>query len=219
MDLTGFLKRDFMVWIDTSSILEDSFFDLFSELTSLFTQYDEHLYIPNSVLLELKKHTKSDDYELQEKSKERLALINSRKKSNIFTVYNKGEKKTFADNELITIFTELRLEKNLLLITQDKDLARDILDLGKSKSVISKKVEVLTIDHNTGNLRKITFRKNKHNECTVNEQNGVTTTINIYYDEPDDEPMPELDEKRPRYPYATGAPRTLLDDLRDWFGF
>ena len=41
----------------------------------------------------------------------------------------------FADNVFQTVFTQFRLKYNLMLITQDRNLASDILAIGKSKAV------------------------------------------------------------------------------------
>lgn len=65
------------------------------------------------------------------KARETIHILKSAKLVDII-----GDKTdNFADNVFLTVFTQFRLKYNLLLITQDNDLAQDIKNIAKSRAV------------------------------------------------------------------------------------
>ena len=62
------------------------------------------------------------------------------KQEGIFEFYGDPKDGSFSDNIYLSVFTRYSMNYNLLLITQDDDLAKDILSLNNSRPVNSTKV-------------------------------------------------------------------------------
>src|SRR5699024_5081019 len=92
----------------------------------------------------------------------------------------RGEKSdNFVDNVFQVVFTKFRMTHKLLLITQDNDLAMDIISLNRNRSAKANDVNVRRINQ-YGFLSNFTWRT---------EDSGVTRHKGL-----NKEPLDELDE-------------------------
>ncbi|MBR4631406.1 MAG: hypothetical protein IKO57_13350 [Treponema sp.] len=147
MFLEKYTKKGFSIWIDTCSILHEQFQTCMNNIAGFLTGNNYKIKITQTVLNELTKHTSSSDEELKANATKALELITQGNLKNIFEVYGDSSH-SFADNDFLALFTQLRLKENILFITQDVALASDVWDLGDSRSVRSKCIEVAKITKN-----------------------------------------------------------------------
>ncbi len=146
------------VFIDTCSLLHFAADKFWTHAAPLLEQSGNKIIIPTRVIDELRKHSDNEnDPELAKKAT--LTLENISKLLQAQLVELRGEETdNFADNVFFVVFAKHRLTQRLLLITQDANLARDILDLNNSKSTRANRVYVKRItrfgylsDFRTGN--------------------------------------------------------------------
>lgn len=134
------------IFIDTCSILWESADVFWESILPYLKKYNNKVIVPYRVLEELQKHANnSKDTMLSEKSRQGIRKLEKFIKEDLVEL--RGEKTdNFADNVFQVVFTKFRLTHRLLLITQDNDLARDILALNNIKSVKANQVCVKRID-------------------------------------------------------------------------
>ena len=126
---------DYKIFIDTSSLLEDSFKNFANDLLPLLKKNQSKLYIPGSVEIELLKHFKGSNEKLRDNARIALNLLGEVHKIGLLEKRADASDTNFADNVFLRVFTQFRTTNDLLLITQDKGLSEDIENLRNSKSV------------------------------------------------------------------------------------
>lgn len=132
-DFLDYVVKNYKIFIDTCSLLDDNAEQFWENITPFLIENNSSIIIPYRVYEEIKKHENSN-HNLQQKAQVVLKRI--------VELYNKGlirvlGEKTddFADQVFQMVFMRYRMKYNLLLITQDKKLANDILNFSKSQSV------------------------------------------------------------------------------------
>lgn len=150
--------KNFKIFIDTCAWLDHSIELFLKEIVPILQQENKHIILPQKVYEELSRLCNDD--KLAELAKKSIDNINILKSASLLKIY--GDKNdNFADNVFLTVFTKYRLKYNLLLITRDNNLANDIINITKTKSVFSRYVIfVRSIDKN-GNLKEFSRRTNK----------------------------------------------------------
>ena len=159
------LVKECIIFVDTCSFMHDSFYILANELYPLLVKYNKKIIVATKVIEELKKHSRNE-------GRKPDAVIKARRSIKILTTMNeknliqvRGEKSdNFADNVFGTVFAKHRLNHKLLLITQDRALATDILSFNNMKSARGHLIRVKRIDkhgiirdfdnNGTGNISK-----------------------------------------------------------------
>ena len=141
------------VIIDTCSLMDESFPDWMNVFEKAKKEYvddadaDFHAYVPYRCYEELKKHakSKSKDPELIEKqisAKRALRIVKWAKFRKILEITKKDKEENYADNAITVKVIHDRLDKRILVITQDKGLASDLLYWNHSQSQKGKYVAV-----------------------------------------------------------------------------
>ena len=138
--------RDWKIFIDTCSLLEDSSNDFWMNIIPLLNQYRNKVIIPWRIVEEIEKHSKNkNNIALSKKAQDCQKVLKQLIEADYVEI--RGEKTdNFADNVFQVVFTKFRMNYKLLLITQDNDLARDILALNDNRSVKANKVKVNRIN-------------------------------------------------------------------------
>ncbi len=157
--------RECKIFIDTSSFLEEGAAKFFHNIVPILEREGKALIIPKSVGLELmklannpaycrQKHTDSPN--LNRAAINACDIFNRLKRANLIEIYADDDDKDFADHVFVYVFTKMRMKYNMLLITQDKGLAGEVMKLGKDSRAVHgvKKIIVQHIDAN-GFLHKI----------------------------------------------------------------
>lgn len=147
--------RGWKIFVDTCSLLHPSINDFWDAIMPYLKKYDNKVLIASANYRELEKHAKNKiNPGLAKKANESLATIG--KLWNEGYVEIRGEKdELFADNVFLYVFTKFRLTYNLLLITQDKALAKDIDALNSLESAKTKNNICVKRLSRKGNLENI----------------------------------------------------------------
>lgn len=138
--------KNWKIFMDTCSILHFAAYKFWVNIIPLLQKYQSKIIIPLRSIEELKKHeANTEEPELAENARNCLKALNQL--INAYLVEIRGEKgDNFADNVFQVVFTKFRMTHKLLLITQDNDLAKDIIALNSNKSVRANQVHVKKIN-------------------------------------------------------------------------
>ncbi|WP_288878783.1 protein kinase domain-containing protein [uncultured Megasphaera sp.] len=165
--------KDWKIFIDTCSILHFAAGKFWVNIIPLLQRYQNRVIIPQRSIEELQKigNNKSKP-ELANKAKDCLKVLTWLIGKNF--VERRGEKNdSFVDNLFQVVFTKFRMTHKLLLITQDGDLAKDILALNSTRSVNANSVAVKRINQ-YGFLSNFNFNiGNTNNDRTKQQGNNV----------------------------------------------
>lgn len=154
------------IFIDTCSLVQPNADRFWMNIIPFIKKYNNKVIIPHRVIEELVKLSrKPDKPAVANNAKNTLRMLYQFHTSNYIEI--KGEDTDgFADNVFQVVFTKFRMNYNLLLITQDNNLAKDILNLNNTSSVIAKPVSVKKIN-------KYGFLSDyKWNESPAKNRNG-----------------------------------------------
>lgn len=126
--------------VDTCSLLHDQFPALMEHLVPLLRENGKALVIPSGVTAELRRLAVQKP-ELTDRIRAVAGQLAALKNEGLVAVYgNTGE--NFGDKQLLTAVTHFMTSTELLVITQDKGLSTDLLNLNQLNSVRGKRVTV-----------------------------------------------------------------------------
>lgn len=148
------------IFIDTCSLLDAGADKFWMKIIPFLYKYGKYIVIAVRVYQEVQKFAFDATY-AQRKGKPELRQIALTVLARIEELHKVGlvqffgdANDNFADNVFQTVFTQHRLKYNMLLITQDRNLSTDIINISKSRSVTtSNKITVMRITNN-GILRE-----------------------------------------------------------------
>ena len=166
--LTNLIQReDVRIFIDTCSMMKESFGSFLTALIPLLDINHKKLVIPYSCLQEIKKHEENPKLKRQAKSAiDSLQII-----SKYIDIRGNENDGSFADNVFLRVFTQFRTKYNLILISEDKNLKADLLKLNNSKSVHGKRIYVFNTNEalsmNRIEAKKDTFKTDTFDLTTV----------------------------------------------------
>jgi len=176
---TAFLEEavnGFKIFIDTCSLLNVAANAFWSHVIPILQREGKKVIVPFRVYEEVKKFAenpalcaKKGDPNLNRNAKAALKRIAILQKGNIVDVFGDPHD-NFADNVFQTVFTQFRLKYNLMLITQDNSLARDILAIGKSKSVQTKNRILVERICKDGRLGMFHFTPSQYADQIISEE-------------------------------------------------
>ncbi|WP_220092233.1 PIN domain-containing protein [Helicobacter sp. 16-1353] len=142
-----YYAKDWKIFIDTCSILHFASDRFWINIIPFLQQYQNKLIIPFKIIEELQKHEANKAKpELAKRAKRCLKDLQQRINDDNFIDIRGEENDSFADNVFQVVFTKFRMTYKLLLITQDNNLARDILALNNNKSVKANCIHVRQIN-------------------------------------------------------------------------
>ncbi len=144
------LIKDRIVFIDTCSCLHDKFSVFINNLIPCLKSSHSKLYIAYKCVEELIR--KAKDAELADKANYALSVINDLSSAGLIEIRGKASD-SFADSSILQNLLRYKEKHNLLLITQDQNLATDAVALNRTLSVSSRghTIKVRRINSN-GNL-------------------------------------------------------------------
>jgi len=138
--------KEFKIFIDTCSLLHEKADVFWADILPILEREKKYVIIPYRVYEEVDKY--AGNPALCAKNNPADAGLNSRavkarnaiaKLSQAGLVRVRGEETdNFADNVFLTVFTKFRMQHSLMLVTQDHELAGDIMNLPKAQSVNTK---------------------------------------------------------------------------------
>ena len=129
------IVKKYKIFIDTCSLLSEYADKFWEHIIPVLTEEKASMIVPFRVYEEVEKY--ANDLELCKKKAANNPGLNQtakRSRGRIIKMQAEGlvrvlgdENDNFADNVFQTVFTQYRMKYNLILITQDKNLAADIL--------------------------------------------------------------------------------------------
>lgn len=166
--------RDRKIFIDTSALMQDSSPKFFRNIAPILKRERKVIFVPFSVKHELERLANNHDYCKRQKAIEALELLNDN--AQVIKIYGDSDDGDFADNAILAAFTKLRLNCELVLVTQDRNLASVVLNLGKDTDAVRnvKKIFVQRLDEK-GFMQRV-FNKPKPNAKGVVNTNFADTS-------------------------------------------
>ena len=128
-----YIQNGYLLLLDTSFILDSRFCDFFHSTYNRLQNYNQKLIIPQEVIKEIKK-VKDEKKISKEHYLEVMYLLEEYRKSKELTIVKELPHKNHTDNLFIAKITELRLRRNILLCSNDRNLIRDVNNLNNSLS-------------------------------------------------------------------------------------
>lgn len=149
--LAKFLSGIDLCYIDTCSLMEESFgpfLDTLNLSTEYFEDHRPEFIVVGQVVNELEKHAKKGEtLELRIDAKRALRFLKLDKKGNkLFTIEKVRSTEDFADPAIYSSISAQRINKKIILISQDKQLADDVRSLNNLDSQHGKFVNVYKVD-------------------------------------------------------------------------
>ena len=146
--LAKFLSDFDYAIVDTCSLMDDAFPKWMDILHGAkdYLNDDLRIIVPRECFEELKKHAKNkEDAGKRIAAKSAIKIIRRAKWSKLLEVGKKEGEKNFADHVIYVKASTDRLDKKILIITQDKKLATDLLHLNNLASQRGRRVRVCKI--------------------------------------------------------------------------
>jgi hypothetical protein len=120
------IKNDTLIFIDTSSLMNDDMPDIIDDIIPILKKYSKTVFIPDSVIYEISLKIKQDNEINQRKALSAKLILTKLVELDLYEIpESHSVNKYFADAELLTIFSDLRLKYNLCLITNDNSKCKN----------------------------------------------------------------------------------------------
>lgn len=169
--------KDYRIFVDTSSFLDNGTKDFLMNITPILEREKKALILPLTVYKELEKLANSPDYckrkhpdnpMLNTLAIRACKVIIIMQRAHLIDIFADPDDGDFADNVFLHVFTKKRMQFDILLITQDRGLANEAMNLGKDTRAVKvpKKILVRRIDKN-GFLKKFFDSKQQKNSSSV----------------------------------------------------
>ena len=138
------LVQQYVILLDTCSLLHPQFPRLLEHMVPLLLQYEKALVVPSGVAAELDS-LRVKKPELAENIRLLLPQLSQLQRQGLLRVYG-GASENFGDRQLLAAATHFMTSTSLLVVTQDNALSRDLLHLNQLDSVQGKRVAVSRIN-------------------------------------------------------------------------
>lgn len=134
------------IMIDTCSLMHDKCSSVILALLPALEKHGKKLLVPEKVITELYKHRGSRSDQAKAASANRaLRMLQMLREHGCLSI--RGERTdNFADNAFYVALSQYRTEYHMLLITQDRGLTRDVLQLNQMRSVRGHPIEVMYVN-------------------------------------------------------------------------
>jgi len=139
MPSLDFIVKSSKIFIDTCTLMHagaEKFF--YSNLKPILIFYQQKAIVPKKVIDEIERLRIKSDISCKVKAEKGIRILKNYLDNQLLVI--RGERNDpFADNLFQYVFTKFRTKYNLTLLTQDRNLAQDILGLKIAKSIQSNK--------------------------------------------------------------------------------
>lgn len=150
-----YIKNNYLILVDTSFILDNKFILFFRKTLGKLRQYNQKLVIPKEVINEIIK-VRSEGKITNEQYSEVMHLLSEYKNHGELVIVKESKHKIHTDNLFVSKITELRLRKDIVLLTNDKGLIDDTKNLKKSSSTnFIKDIKIYSLLSNKRKNKKI----------------------------------------------------------------
>jgi serine/threonine protein kinase/rRNA-processing protein FCF1 len=169
------IDQSYLVFCDTCSLMADkASYVLIDGVGKVLEQQTIKLIIAKRVIDELYKHqANKSDTVLSKKAIGGLKIIQTFQKKGLCDIFE-DKNDPFADQLFLSLFTKFRKSHNLLMITNDNNLAYDLLGLSDQKSVQSNKTIEVCFVGDDGDL--IQYRQKTQINTNSTEKRSIDRT-------------------------------------------
>jgi len=163
-DIESLIRDDYKIFVDTCSFMHPKAeYYFFKILAPLLIQYNSKIIIPKRVAEEVIKHQNSTIEKTKILANAAYKISKEYQSHGILEILGE-ENDPFADCVFLYVFLRYITKYNLALITQDVNLALDILSLSDLKSVNQKKLIAAVKLHKYRDGEIIPWSLNKSHE-------------------------------------------------------
>ncbi|WP_297632360.1 hypothetical protein [uncultured Clostridium sp.] len=139
------ITKGYKIFTNIDSLRHEKAFEFFSKLSESLVKNNNKLLIPLKGIRIMEDNSDSLDLEEGLEWKKGIDILKNIQENGVLDV--RGEETDGHLNNLIQyVFAKHRISNNLLLLTQNENLAYDILELNKSRTVRGNKIEVYKIN-------------------------------------------------------------------------
>ena len=188
MEYNKLFNNNEIIYIDTCSLMRYSVLDkILAEARPILLDKNKKIIVPKSVYLELLKHQICNDVNRQQLAEQAWDLL--KKYNDVFVLEDTDASKqemyqAFADADLISKMTVNKANYSQLLITNDKKLSMDALNINDLKSCRGKPIKVCSVSETVG-LKEFQMPTTKQSKSIEEEmpqkENSVKKVVqNIY---------------------------------------
>jgi len=179
------IKKDTLVFIDTSSLMNDDMPKIVSKnIIPVLQKYNKTVFITDSVINEIAiKINQSNNAENQRKAISAKNILSKLVEHDLYQVPETySVNKNFADAELISIFSDLRLKYNLCLITNDNStkkgggLSNCIMNLQTSTCMDEGSIKKITVFY-VGKEKLIEYSNNRDVKFKLHEKSPIRVIL------------------------------------------
>jgi len=181
MYLETVVKKNDRILIDTCSLLVDEAESFLANIAPVLQQEKKIIIVPYRVFQEVESFASDQAYcvkkypnspKLYTSAVKAKRIITNMHKSGLVEVFG-SDSDNFADNVFLTICTQYVIKYNIAIITQDKNLSHDIINIGKSQFAKTKnKLTVVRINK----FGYLNVYRNDHKEVIPNSEKFAITT-------------------------------------------
>ena len=139
------------VFVDTCSLMHSEANVFFARLIPELERRNVKIHIPLSVTAEIIKNEQRDRSEqCRASAHAAYKIVNSLTEKELVNMIANSSDKTFADHVIGVFLESERMDRNLLLITQDRGLAKKAVMCNIDHAVRGKEIKVMKINANGG---------------------------------------------------------------------
>ncbi len=145
--------KNYKIIVDTCSLITEGVDKFWLRIVPMLSREGKSIILPYSVYLELNKLAAKNDLEAI-RARDNLIRLQRAKLIEVYADPNDGD---FADNVILRVLTQKRLQYNILLITQDRGLASEALKIGKDNAAVQRIKSILVQKINKDGFLEIFF--------------------------------------------------------------
>jgi len=186
-DFEALIEQDYKVFIDSCSLMNDNMPEILDHTIIPFLEkHNRVVYITDSVIHEINMKLKShSDMEAYNKAKSARNILERLNEKGLYQVPETGSvNKYFADAELISLFTDLRLKYKMCLITNDNKhsnkggLAGSIMKLNEDPNIHSiNDIKVFSVNSKKGTSELIEFDSKRDSNFTLHDNAPIRVKL------------------------------------------
>lgn len=169
------LISNYRIFIDTSSLMNYQSRKFFDIAKPILLNQKKKIYVLTCVVLEVKNNRESTELICANKAKNAENFLTELSDQGLIQIIGRKEDGHFADRIILSTFQRYRSDYRLLLITNDKNLARETLNLNKSEANKGYTVLVKEID-------KLGFLSDVYSKQNTSFDNLPDRTIELDFD-------------------------------------
>lgn len=139
--------KECKIFVDTSSIMYEESGAFWVRLLDSLIKNKRLIIVTQSVAREIEKHANSQtaDDKRVKLAQKRIEFLQTLYDNDLLYVLQTDGAQSHADNEIQAVLTNYRIRYKILLITQDNNLAKDVLKLNENESTRANEIVVKRI--------------------------------------------------------------------------